>query len=110
MDYAGLDDPVIDIAITPNRADCLGVRGVARDLAAAGLGTLKPLDTGPVPAISTTRSNGVWNSPKGASISALGRRPLFPGVKNGPSPKWMQDRLSPSACGRSRRWSISPTM
>ena len=43
--YAGLDDPVIEIAITPNRADCLGVRGVARDLAAAGYGTLKPLDT-----------------------------------------------------------------
>ncbi|NBO19618.1 MAG: phenylalanine--tRNA ligase subunit beta, partial [Proteobacteria bacterium] len=40
----GLDDAVIDIAITPNRADCLGVRGVARDLAAAGLGTLKPLE------------------------------------------------------------------
>ena len=43
-DYAGLDDPVIDVAITPNRQDCMGVRGIARDLAAAGLGTLKPLD------------------------------------------------------------------
>ena len=42
-DYAGLDDPVIDVAITPNRQDCMGVRGIARDLAAAGLGTLKPL-------------------------------------------------------------------
>ena len=41
--YAGLDDPVIDVAITPNRQDCMGVRGIARDLAAAGLGTLKPL-------------------------------------------------------------------
>lgn len=40
----GLDDPVIEIAITPNRGDCLGVRGVARDLAAAGLGKLKPYD------------------------------------------------------------------
>ena len=39
----GLDDPVLDIKITANRADCLGVRGIARDLAAAGLGTLKPL-------------------------------------------------------------------
>src|SRR5215207_9117126 len=41
--YAGLDDPVFDVAITPNRPDCMGVRGIARDLAAAGLGTLKPL-------------------------------------------------------------------
>ncbi|MBN2973013.1 phenylalanine--tRNA ligase subunit beta [Roseomonas aeriglobus] len=42
-DYAGLDDPVFDISVTPNRQDCMGVRGIARDLAAAGLGTLKPL-------------------------------------------------------------------
>jgi phenylalanyl-tRNA synthetase beta chain len=41
--YAGLDDPVFDVAITPNRQDCMGVRGIARDLAAAGIGTLKPL-------------------------------------------------------------------
>ncbi len=45
----GLDDPVIDIAITPNRGDCLGVRGIARDLAAAGLGTLNPFDDAAVP-------------------------------------------------------------
>src|SRR3546814_19670035 len=43
-DYAGANDPVIDISITPNRQDCMGVRGLARDLAAAGLGTLKLLD------------------------------------------------------------------
>ncbi|KQN08401.1 phenylalanine--tRNA ligase subunit beta [Sphingomonas aurantiaca] len=42
-DYAGLTDPVIDVAITPNRQDCMGVRGIARDLAAAGMGTLAPL-------------------------------------------------------------------
>ncbi|SOB78946.1 phenylalanyl-tRNA synthetase beta subunit [Sphingomonas guangdongensis] len=42
-DYAGLNDPVFDISVTPNRQDCMGVRGIARDLAAAGLGTLKPL-------------------------------------------------------------------
>jgi phenylalanyl-tRNA synthetase beta chain len=42
--YAGLDDPVIDVSITPNRQDCMGVRGIARDLAAAGLGVLKPLE------------------------------------------------------------------
>ena len=48
-DYAGLDDAVFDVAVTPNRQDCMGVRGIARDLAAAGLGTLKPLD---VPTLS----------------------------------------------------------
>ena len=94
VDYAGLSDPVIDIAITPNRADCLGVRGVARDLAAAGLGTLKPLDTGPV--------TGDFDSPIRWRLEfAKGREHLCPlvagryfrGVKNGPSPKWMQDRL-----------------
>ncbi|MBT7615538.1 MAG: phenylalanine--tRNA ligase subunit beta, partial [Rhodospirillaceae bacterium] len=45
---AGLDDPVLDIGLTPDRGDCFSVRGIARDLAAAGLGTLKPLDTSPV--------------------------------------------------------------
>ena len=49
MEYAGLDDPVIDIAVTPNRPDALGVRGIARDLAAAGLGTLKEVPITPVP-------------------------------------------------------------
>ena len=43
-DYADLDDPVFDVFVTPNRQDCMGVHGIARDLAAAGLGTLKPLD------------------------------------------------------------------
>ena len=43
-DWAGLDDPVIDVAVTPNRQDAMGVHGIARDLAAAGLGTLKPVD------------------------------------------------------------------
>ena len=46
--WAKLDDPVIDVAVTPNRPDCLGIRGIARDLAAAGLGTLKPLAIEPV--------------------------------------------------------------
>src|SRR3546814_19273737 len=45
-DYAGLNDPVIDVSITPNRQDCMGVRGIARDLAAAGLGTLRTLAEG----------------------------------------------------------------
>lgn len=90
----GLDDPVIEIAITPNRGDCLGVRGVARDLAAAGLGTLKPLNA---PAVA-----GSFDSPtqwrrdlpadrQAACPYVAGRS--FRGVTNGPSPRWMQDRL-----------------
>jgi phenylalanyl-tRNA synthetase beta chain len=90
----GLDDPVIDIAITPNRGDCLGVRGVARDLAAAGLGTLKPFDP---PAIEGFGPSPVqWRRDLPGDLAAAcpyvaGR--LFRGVTNGPSPKWMQDRL-----------------
>ena len=52
----GLDDPVIEIKVTPNRADCLGVHGIARDLAAAGLGTLKPFE-------GRARSPGSYESP-----------------------------------------------
>src|ERR671912_1111252 len=47
--WAGLDDPVIDVAITPNRQDCMGVHGIARDLAAAGLGTLRAIDVEEIP-------------------------------------------------------------
>ncbi len=49
--------PIIEIAITPNRGDCLGVRGVARDLAAAGIGSLKPLANGPVPGLFDSSIN-----------------------------------------------------
>jgi len=61
--YAALGDPVIDIKVTPNRADCLGVRGIARDLAAAGVGTLTPLDATPVP--------GNFKSPIGIELTDL---------------------------------------
>lgn len=92
--YAGLADPLIDIAITPNRADCLGVRGVARDLAAAGLGTLKPLDSAPRP--GGYKSPIVWK--RDFPANAMDACPIvvgrhFRGVKNGVSPKWMQERL-----------------
>ena len=92
--FMGLDDPVIDIAITPDRADCLGVRGVARDLAAAGVGKLKPADLDPVP--GTFESPLKWRRdlPEGeghACPLVVGR--YFRKVKNGPSPKWLQDRL-----------------
>ncbi|MDX1711782.1 MAG: phenylalanine--tRNA ligase subunit beta, partial [Rhodovibrionaceae bacterium] len=91
----GLDDPVIDIAITPNRADCLGVRGVARDLAAAGLGRLKPLQK-TEPLAGSFESPVLWQRdlPKekaNACPFVAGR--YFRGVTNGESPKWMQDRL-----------------
>ncbi|MGD9614039.1 MAG: phenylalanine--tRNA ligase subunit beta [Alphaproteobacteria bacterium] len=86
----GLDDPVIDLKVTPNRADCLGVRGIARDLAASGLGRLKPLGTAPV--------EGRFRSPIAIHIEDLTACPLFlgrhiRGVKNGPSPRWLRDRL-----------------
>lgn len=87
-------DPMIHIKITPNRPDALGVRGVARDLAARGLGKLKPLDVAAV--------KGGFASPIRVEISdALKAKgcPLFAGrvirgVKNGPSPDWMQARLT----------------
>lgn len=92
--WAGLDDPVIDIGITPNRGDCLGVRGIARDLAAAGLGTLKPLDLTPVK--GSFKSPMTWTVDLPADKRHLapiiaGR--YFRGVTNGPSPDWMQERL-----------------
>src|SRR5437016_8860103 len=79
----GLGDSVLDIKVTPNRADCLGVRGIARDLAAAGVGCLKPLDATPVPA--------VFHSPIGVHIEDHSACPLFlgrhiRGVRSGASP------------------------
>ncbi|MFD1626474.1 phenylalanine--tRNA ligase subunit beta [Azospirillum griseum] len=94
-DYAGLNDPVIDINLTPDRADCAGVRGIARDLAAAGLGRLKPLTEG---RLNATPVAGSFPSPLGVTIEALDGCPMYVGrtirgVKNGPSPQWMQDKL-----------------
>jgi len=88
--YAGLDDPVIGVAVTPNRPDAMGVRGIARDLAAAGLGTLKPLD---IPQIS-----GDFPCPVHVRIEDEQGCPAFygrviRGVRNGPSPEWLQRRL-----------------
>jgi phenylalanyl-tRNA synthetase beta chain len=92
---AGLDDPMIDIAITPDRADCLGVRGVARDLAAAGLGTLKPLDTTPVKGTFKSAINWRVELPEqDPALAPLVVGRYFKGVKNGPSPQWLRDRLT----------------
>ncbi|MGR3465709.1 phenylalanine--tRNA ligase subunit beta [Limimaricola sp.] len=85
-------DPVIEIAITPNRGDALGIRGIARDLSARGVGTLKPLAVNSV--------QGGYDSPIDVEIATDTRDgcPIFAGrlirgVKNGPSPDWLQDRL-----------------
>ena len=90
VDYAGLGDPVFDVNVTPNRQDCMGVRGIARDLAAAGMGTLKPLG---VPQIE-----GSFPCPVPITIEdSDGCRAFFgravTGLKNGASPEWMQRRL-----------------
>jgi phenylalanyl-tRNA synthetase beta chain len=86
----GLDDALFDIAITPNRSDCLGVRGIARDLAAAGVGTLKPLSLEP--------AKGSFESSVKVSIEDETLCPMFvgitiKGVKNGSSPQWLQKKL-----------------
>src|SRR3954454_284283 len=88
--YAGLDDPVFDVNVTPNRQDCMGVRGIARVLAAAGIGSLKPLA---VPQIE-----GSFPCPVPIRIEDPDGCPAFfgraiRGVTNGASPDWMQRRL-----------------
>ncbi len=88
--WAGLDDPVIEISVTPNRGDALSVRGVARDLAAAGLGTLKPWSAPKVAAAYKSPLNWKIEDPR-ACLWVLGR--AVRGVRNGPSPKWLRDRL-----------------
>ncbi len=82
--------PVFDVAITPNRPDCMGVMGIARDLAAAGLGTFKPVE---VPAIEGSYDSPIairTEDPEGCP-AFYGR--VIRGVTNGSSPEWMQRRL-----------------
>ena len=94
VEALGLGDPIIEIGLTPNRQDCAGIRGIARDLSAAGLGTLKPLDA--------PKTDGSFEPPikwrRDLPADADDACPLvvgryFRGVKNGPSPQWLQDRL-----------------
>ena len=92
---SGLDDPIIEINLTPNRPDCAGVYGIARDLAAAGLGTLKPLAPSPVKGAGAGSIKIRLDFPKGEEKAC----PLFVGrvirnIKNGPSPEWLQRRLT----------------
>jgi phenylalanyl-tRNA synthetase beta chain len=95
VDYAGINGVVFDISITPNRGDATGVYGVARDLAAFGLGTLKQTDFSPVPSkgkspIAPLPQNFAAGENK-AIRKFAGR--YFANVKNGPSPDWLQARL-----------------
>jgi phenylalanyl-tRNA synthetase beta chain len=88
-DYLG-SDPVFDVAITPNRPDCMGVHGIARDLAAAGLGVLRPIDTAHVTGSFPCPVEVRTDDPDGCP-AFYGR--VIRGVTNGPSPQWLQDRL-----------------
>jgi len=95
-EWAGLDDPLFDVSVTPNRQDCMGVRGIARDLAAFGLGTLKPLHevyrmeslapvagVDPAPEVRT-------DDPEGCPAFYA---QAVSGLTNGASPRWMADKL-----------------
>jgi phenylalanyl-tRNA synthetase beta chain len=91
--YAGLDDAVLDINLTPNRPDCTGVNGIARDLAATDIGTIKERTPKPI--------KGEFPCPVTVKLDFGQTHPLCPaftlrlvrGVKNGPSPEWLQKRL-----------------
>jgi len=90
----GLDDAVIEIKVTPNRGDCLGVHGIARDLAAAGVGTLKPFAAERIKGTYASPikwTHGYDAKPDSPCPIVVGRH--FRGVKNGPSPDWLQRRL-----------------
>lgn len=88
-------DPVFDIAITPNRADCLSVRGVARDLAASGMGRLKPLTVPKPESAFDSPIPAVINLPdEAASACRLFAGRLFRGIANRESPDWLKARLS----------------
>ena len=89
-DYAALNDPVFDVAITPDRPDCMGVRGIARDLAAAGVGTLKPLRVPQVKGSFAPPIDIRIEDPEGCP-AFYGR--AIRGLANGSSPEWMQRRL-----------------
>ncbi|KEO87768.1 phenylalanyl-tRNA synthetase subunit beta [Erythrobacter longus] len=88
-DYQG-SSPIIDVAITPNRPDCMGVYGIARDLAAAGLGTLKPIA---VPKFEASGACPIEIRTDDAEGCPAFYGRVIKSVKNGPSPDWMQQRL-----------------
>lgn len=95
IDAVGLNDPVIEIGLTPNRPDCTGVRGIARDLAAAGVGKLKPEPQlgGVEGSFACPIDIGLVFSDETASACPVFAGRYVRGVKNGPSPKWLVQRL-----------------
>ena len=95
VDYANLHGAVIDISITPNRGDATGVYGIARDLAAFGIGSLKPTDMSPVPSKGASPIAALphqFGADEPKAIRKFAGR-YFRGIKNGPSPDWLQQRL-----------------
>jgi phenylalanyl-tRNA synthetase beta chain len=90
-EWAHLDDPLIEVSVTPNRGDCFAVRGIARDLAAAGAGTLKPWQPARIAPVFDGGPRWRIDWPE-ACPWILGR--TVRNLKNGPSPQWLQDRLT----------------
>ncbi|MFM2423186.1 MAG: hypothetical protein RL291_1716 [Pseudomonadota bacterium] len=95
VDIMGLGDPVIEVKLTPNRPDCTGVRGIARDLAASGLGTLKPEPK--LKAVEGTFACPIdvklEFAPEAQSACSMFGARYVKGIKNGPAPDWMRKRL-----------------
>ena len=91
--YAKLDEPVIEINLTPNRSDCTGVSGIARDLAATDIGTLIPKTPKPVKGEFPSFVSVTLDFDSTPSLCPAFALRLVRGVKNGPSPEWLQKRL-----------------
>jgi len=95
VEYKGLDDPVIEIELTPNKGDCLGHFGVARDLAAAGLGTLKEYNAPSIAHDFDSDFKIAIDLPEGASEACpLFQGLIISGVKNTQSPEWLKKKLN----------------
>ena len=92
--WAGLGDPMIEINLTPNRADCTGVHGIARDLAAADMGKLKDASIKPVKGAFPCPVRVTLDFGATPSLCPAFALRLVRGVKNGPSPDWLQQRLT----------------
>lgn len=91
VDALGVGDPVFEIGLTPNRADCAGIRGIARDLAAAGIGTFKSLPE--IKISESGKSSIAIKREVDESLCPVFATRLIKGVKNGPSPEWLQCEL-----------------
>ncbi|MCB1993517.1 MAG: phenylalanine--tRNA ligase subunit beta, partial [Geminicoccaceae bacterium] len=89
----GIEGPVFEVSLTPDRADCFGINGIARELAAAGLGQLRRRDFTPVPGQGRGPAIRLDFSAADAHACPLFIGRLIRGVRNGPSPAWMQRRL-----------------